>query len=85
MGPPKVPPTPSEAKEIRRSAEIAALNVLPGIPSIISYLKLPPYHDNPFRTLSTVISIVSISNSPSIILVPFQRSSSVCANVRSSS
>ena len=32
MGPPRIPPTPSEAKEIRRTAEIAALNALPGIP-----------------------------------------------------
>ena len=31
MSPPRVPPTPAEAKEIRRTAEIAALNVLPGI------------------------------------------------------
>jgi hypothetical protein len=32
MSPPRVPPTPLEAQEIRQSAEIAALNVLPGIP-----------------------------------------------------
>jgi len=31
MNPPRIPPTPSEVQEIRRNAEKAALNALPGI------------------------------------------------------
>jgi hypothetical protein len=33
MRPPRIPPTPSEAKEIRRAAEITALSALPGTSS----------------------------------------------------
>ena len=35
MGPPRIPPTAAEAKEIRRTAEVAALASLPGIPHSI--------------------------------------------------
>ena len=30
MGPPRIPPTPSEVQDIRQAAEIAALSTIPG-------------------------------------------------------
>ena len=37
MGPPRIPPNPSEAKQIRRTAEIAALSTLPGTSSFSGF------------------------------------------------
>ena len=62
MNPPRIPPTPSEVQEIRRNAEKAALNALPGIlPLCLIPFSLTPFHFSPLSLRVLHLSWAGIS------------------------